>query len=141
MIVLNAIFLGIGLGTSITAGTVLLAPPYNWQFDRMGLLVISGFVSSVFVLLVGGTLADWLVRRITKRKGGQREAEYNLWNFLFPIFCGIFGCLLFGAGGTYVYQLHWFANVFGMTVLVFAFLTINILASVVVIESYPRMAG
>lgn len=71
----------------------------------------------------------------------MREAEYHLWNLVFPLFCGVFGCLLFGVGGEYTSKVHWMAMLSAAAILIFAFLTANIIASVLCIESYPQLAG
>jgi hypothetical protein len=55
-------------------------------------------VASIFVYLVGGEMADWVVNFLARRNGGKREAEMNLWNLALPFFCGIFGRILFGIG-------------------------------------------
>ncbi|KAL1900668.1 hypothetical protein Sste5346_002393 [Sporothrix stenoceras] len=140
-ILVNAAFIGISLGSNVTMSTVLLAPPYNWSIQSIGLSVIAPSVASIFVMLVGGLLSDWTVNRLAKRNSGKREAEMNLWNMVFPLFCGVGGCLLFGAGGQYVEKLSWMAILSATAILAFAFLTINVIASVTVVESYPRLAG
>ena len=140
MIVFNAIFLGIGTGAALTTTSVLLAPPYNWAFDKLGLIVIAGFIASIFVILIGG-FSDWTVERLIKRNGGLREAEFNLWNMFFPVFLSVLGLLLMGVGGEYVYRVHWMTIVTGGTMLGIGSLVAGIVATVVVIESYPRIAG
>ena len=137
----SAVFLGIGLSSSITITSVLLAAPYNWPFDKLGLVIITSFVASVFVMFIGGTLSDRLVSFISKRNGGRREAEYNLWNMVLPFFMGIVGCMLFGVGGEYVNRVHWMAIIAGTTMLTFTYQALNSITSVVAIESYPRLAG
>ena len=140
MVFVNSIFLGIGVGCNIVNSTVLIAPPYNWSFEKIGLLVITGFVANIFVILVG-FLSDKVVGMIAKRNNGRREAEFNLWNLIVPTFIGILGCILFGIGGQYVHKVHWMAIVSGTTMITFAFVTVNIVASVIAIESYPKFAG
>lgn len=141
MICINAAFIGISLGSTQTMTTVLLAPPYSWGFDNVGLVVIAPFISSIFVMLIGGYGSDKLTNWMAKRRGGVREAEYHLWNLVFPLFCGVFGCLLFGVGGEYTSKVHWMAMLSAAAILIFAFLTANIIASVLCIESYPQLAG
>ncbi|CAK7215967.1 hypothetical protein SBRCBS47491_002671 [Sporothrix bragantina] len=140
-ILVNAVFIGVSLGSSATMSSVLLAAPYNWSISAIGLSVIAPSISSIFVMIVGGWLADVVVKRLAKKNGGKREAEMNLWNLIFPLFCGVFGCLLFGAGGQYVEKLSWMAILAATSILTFAFLTTNVIASVTVVESYPRLAG
>lgn len=141
LILLNAAFIGISLGSNTTMSTVLLSPPYSWRFDSIGLVVIAPTVASIFVMFFGGFLSDKLVNRLAKRNGGKREAEMNLWNLGFPLIVGIFGCILYGIGGEYVNKVHWIAIVFATGLMIFSFLTVNIVASVVAFESFPRLAG
>lgn len=65
----------------------------------------------------------------------------HLINLIFPLFCGIVGCILFGVGGQYVYSVHWVTILIAAAMLNFAFLTVNIIGSVYCIESYPKWAG
>ncbi|KAF4636494.1 hypothetical protein G7Y89_g1585 [Cudoniella acicularis] len=141
IVLLNAVFIGVSLASSQTMTTVLLAPPYSWSFKYIGYSVVAIVIATVFVYLVGSWGADKVSNWITKRKGGVREPEVHLWSLIFPLFCGIFGCILFGVGGTYVYKVHWMAILSGAAFLNFAFLTINIIGSVYCIESYPKWAG
>jgi H+/Cl- antiporter ClcA len=140
MIFINAAFIGISLGSNLTLAPVLLAPPYSWSFNNLGLIVVTAFIASIFIML-GGWCSDWNVNRITRKNNGRREAEYNLYNFIFPLFIGFLGCILYGVGGQYVNDVHWMAIMTGTTMLLYAFLTCNIVASVVSIESYPQLAG
>lgn len=141
IVLLNAVFIGASLASSQTMTTVILAPPYNWNFKYIGYSVVSVVIATMFVYVVGSWGADKAANWVTKRKGGIRESEVHLWSLIFPLFCGIFGCILFGVGGTYVYRVHWMAILSGTAFLNFAFLTVNIIGSVYCIESYPKWAG
>lgn len=141
LILLNAVFIGVSLGSNLTLTPVLLAPPYNWPLSNVGLVVIGVFISNIFVISIGGVLSDKIVNRLAARNGGKREAEMNLLNLIFPIFIGILGCILFGVGGQYVYQVHWMAIQAANVMVLFSFVTVNIVASVAAIESFPALAG
>ncbi|RDL33935.1 uncharacterized protein BP5553_08303 [Venustampulla echinocandica] len=141
IVLLNAVFIGASLASLQTMTTVLFAPPYNWDFKYAGYSVVLVVVATIFVYAMGSYCADKVASMITKHKGGIREPEVHLWSLIFPLFCGIFGCILFGVGGTYVYKVHWIAILSGTAFLNFAFLTVNIIGSVYCIESYPKWAG
>jgi hypothetical protein len=141
IVLLNAVFIGVSLASSQTMTTVLLAPPYSWSFRYIGYSVVAIVIATIFVYIVGSWGADKVANWVTKRKGGVREPEVHLWSLTFPLFCGIFGCIVFGVGGTYVYKVHWMAILSGAAFLNFAFLTVNIIGSVYCIESYPKWAG
>lgn len=141
LVLLNAVFIGICLGSSLTMSSVLLAPPYNWPLSSLGLVVIGVFISNIFVIAIGGVLSDKIVSWFTIRNGGQREAEMNLVNLILPIFFGILGCILFGVGGQYVYNVHWMTIQVANVMILFAFVTVNVIASVVALESFPALAG
>ncbi|KAH8691287.1 major facilitator superfamily domain-containing protein [Talaromyces proteolyticus] len=140
-VIMNAVLLGISLGASLTATTVLLAPPYNWPFSSLGLLVIAPFIASIFVAVIGGYLSDKTTNYLTKKSGGVREPEAHLWNFIFPLLAGVVGSVLYGVGGTLVETVHWMCLLSGICLLTFSFLTVNVQASVFCIESYPTLAG
>lgn len=141
MILINAIFMGANLGSNLTSSTVLLAPPYNWPIQHVGLSVIAVFTASLFVALIGGLGSDALTSWLAKQNGGIREAEHNLWNMIAPITVGAIGCVLFGIGGELVYKVHWMALISGVTMLTFAFLMANLVSMVLCVESYPMLAG
>lgn len=141
LIIFNSVFLGIGLGSTITLSTVLLAPPYNWPLDKGGYVVIATFIACIFVLLISGKGADALALWLTKRRGGQREPEVHVWNLMIPAFFGIFGSILYGIGGQYVDKVHWMCILTGAGMLSYAFLAVNVLCGVYTIESFPQIAG
>ncbi|KAK4033939.1 MFS general substrate transporter [Parachaetomium inaequale] len=141
LILVNAAFIGITIGSNATMATVLVAPPYRWSFDVVGYVVAAPFIASIFVMLIGGFGSDYLTNKLARHNGGKREAEMNLWNLVFPLFRGVFGTILFGIGGEYVYEVHWTAILSATAIMIFAFLTTNIVASVATVESYPRLAG
>ncbi|OBT64191.1 hypothetical protein VE03_06877 [Pseudogymnoascus sp. 23342-1-I1] len=141
IVLTNAVFIGVSLASSMTMSSVLLAPPYSWSFQYVGLSTIPIVISAVFVYVIGSWGADKMSNSVTKRQGGRREAEVHLTNLIFPLFCGILGCILFGVGGEYVYSVHWTAILVGAALLNFSFLTINIVGSVYCVESYPKWAG
>jgi hypothetical protein len=92
----------------------LLLTKRSWPFDQLGLSVITIVIASIFVYLIGGTLADRIANTLTKRRGGVREPEVHLWNLIIPLFCGVFGSILFGIGGTYLSHVHWITILIGV---------------------------
>lgn len=106
LIIVNAVFIGISIGSSVTMSPVLLAPPYNWPFESVEYIVAAAFVASIFVQIISGSASDSVTNRLTKRNDGKREAEMNLWKLIFPLFCGCLGCIIYGVGGQYVYSVH-----------------------------------
>lgn len=59
--------------------TYLFLPPYNFTAAGVGLMNISGLVSSIPAVFVGGWLDDWLIIWLSKRNGGLYEPEMRLW--------------------------------------------------------------
>lgn len=95
----------------------------------------------MFIYLIGSEGSDRVSNYLTKRRGGEREPEVHLFNFILPLFLGILGCILFGVGGSYSNHVHWITILIGMGLLNFSFLTINIVGSVYCIECFPEWAG
>jgi len=94
----------------------------------------------LFVVVLG-IFSDRLMQWVVKRHGGRREAEWQLYNLIFPVIVAMIGAIVLGVGGQYLYQVHWMAIVMGMTLLAFGLGVVSIVSSVVTIEAYPKMAG
>ncbi|KAE9378580.1 MFS general substrate transporter [Stipitochalara longipes BDJ] len=141
IVLLNAVFIGVSLAASQAMTPVLLALPYSWPFDHVGLSVIAIVISNIFVYIVGGLGADRIANHITKRQQGRREPEVHLWSLMIPVFFGILGCILYGIGGQYSNEVSWATLLIGTAMLNFGFLSTNIIGSVYCIESFPEWAG
>lgn len=92
--------------------------------------------------IFGGWGADKFANWYTKKyNGGRREPEVHLLNWIVPMLCSILGCVLFGYAGQNPNTVHWFVFLLGIFFLAYGLLTINIIQSVYVVESFPEWAG
>lgn len=104
--------------------------------------MLSIAIAAGFVAVVGGWGADITSNFITRKYyNGRREPEVHLINWIIPMFSTILGCVLFGVGGEYVEEVHWFVFILGIFFLAYGLLTINIIQSVYVVECFPEWAG
>lgn len=98
-------------------------------------------LATPFVWLFGGFFADKISNWHAKRNNGRREPEAHLLSLIVPLFCGAAGCLIFGYAGQNIRTTHWSILLLGIFLLAFSFLSVNTIAAVYVVESYPQWAG
>lgn len=139
VIMVNSAFISIQNAAGQTGSSVLIAA--GWKFRNLGLAVVPIVIATPFVALLGGYVADKVSNAVAKRNGGRREAEGHLWNVIFPLICGIVGCLLFGFAAQNIRTQHWSVLLTGIFLIAVGYLTANTVLSVYIIESYPQWAG
>ena len=76
---------------------------------------------------------------MTRRSGGNREAEHHVPNLIIPFVSGIAGLFAFGYAGQA--NLHWSVLMLGSMLVVFGFLMVMSILNVFVTESYPMWNG
>jgi MFS family permease len=139
VIMVNSAFISVQNAAGQTGSSVLIAA--GWKFRNLGLAVVPIVVATPFVALLGGYIADKVSNAIARRNGGRREAEGHLLNVIFPMLCGIVGCVLFGFAAENVRTQHWSVLLFAIFLIALGFLTANTVLSVFIVESYPQWAG
>ncbi|KAF1808702.1 MFS general substrate transporter [Eremomyces bilateralis CBS 781.70] len=138
-ILVNSAIISIYNAAAQTGSTVLLAA--GWEFRKIGLAVIPIMVATPFVFLISGFFADKVSNWHAKRNGGRREPEAHLLSLVLPLLSGATGCIAFGYAGEHIYTSHWSVLLIGTFLLAFSFLSVNTIAAVFVVESYPQWAG
>lgn len=141
IILLNSASIGSNIANQMTAGVILLLPPYSFPQANTGFVTVPLFIGSIFSFLISGIGGDWLAGRLTRRNGGVREPEHQLINLIPPILMSVVGLIWFGDVGEHTEKYHWIWFFVSNTFIGFGFLSINAVASVYAIECYPSMAG
>lgn len=136
-VVANAIFIVAAQAAGQIGAFALLAQ--GWQFQYTGLATITFLAAGVLAFVFGGPLADMLSNKVTRWNGGGREPEHHLPNLVLPFLAGILGAFLFGWAAEN--NLHWAVLLGGVTLIVFASLTVLTILNVFIVESYPMWAG
>jgi MFS family permease len=135
----NSAFVSVQNAAGQTGTSVLIAA--GWKFRNLGIAVVPIIVATPFVVLLGGYVADKVSNAVAKRNGGRREAEAHLLNVIFPLLCGIAGCLMFGYAAQNIKTTHWSVLLGGIFLIALGFLTANTVLAVYIVESYPQWAG
>lgn len=122
-----------------TSTNILRSPPYNLSSSRVININISSAVGAFLAYPVGGWLLNKLLKRLTKRNGGVREAEHYLIGYIPPAVIGACGSLLYG----FAAHLHWhyafYCLACGLTA--FAWMTLCITNIMWLTEAFPRWAA
>nr|OQO20413.1 hypothetical protein B0A51_11036 [Rachicladosporium sp. CCFEE 5018] len=100
------IYIGLGaLVFNYTFPVIILAPPYNWKPENVGLLALANIVG--YALAVPFTFtSDRLAAYLTRKNGNIREAEMRLGVLLPAIIIAPIGLIVYGV--TAQNKLHWF---------------------------------
>jgi MFS family permease len=139
VVMVNSAFISVQNAAGQTGSSVLIAA--GWKFRNLGLAVVPIVIATPFVALLGGYVADKVSNAVARRNGGRREPEGHLLNVIFPLVCGVVGCLLFGFAAQNIKTQHWSVLLFAIFLISLGFLTVNTVLSVFIVESYPQWAG
>ncbi|KAJ4983542.1 MFS-type transporter [Stagonosporopsis vannaccii] len=125
------------IGSTYT--NILRSPPYGLGSSIVINLNIAAAVGAFLAYPVGGWLVDKILKYLTKRNGGVREAEYYLIGYIPPAIIGACGSLLYGMAA----HCHWPYSLFfvstGLTA--FAWITLCITNIMWLTEAFPRWAA
>ncbi|PGH07013.1 hypothetical protein GX51_02053 [Blastomyces parvus] len=120
-----------------TLASFFSVPPYNFSPSALGLMPLALLVGAVLGSLWGGVFTDWLILRISKKKGGVYEPETRLWAYLLMPFVGAGGVLLYGLGADN--GLHWIVPCVGLGLLGFYLDASTPIAMGYALDSYPDL--
>ncbi|OJJ07523.1 hypothetical protein ASPVEDRAFT_155358 [Aspergillus versicolor CBS 583.65] len=138
---LNGLTIGTNIAIGTTYATILQAPPYNWPNRSTSYVNCGQIVVALAALPVLGHGSDYIVKYFAKRNNGLHEPERRIISLIFPIIVGTFTAVLYGQGGQYPEQYHWFIYVWAVAAYYFCFVGANIVAITYLLDSYPARAG
>ncbi|KAI0125168.1 major facilitator superfamily domain-containing protein [Xylariales sp. AK1849] len=139
VVLLSAVFVGAGGGAAQTASAVLLAA--GWKFETLGLSSLAMVAACPFVWLFGGYLADRISKAMAKRNGGRREPEAQFLSLILPLSSSVAGVMVYGYAAANIMTLPGYVVLVGFFLILFGIVTVNTVASVYLVESYPNFAG
>lgn len=85
--------------------------------------------------------SDALIKWFARRNNGIHEPETRLLPMFIPILVGTFTSVLYGQGGSFPSQYHWFVYAWGVAAYYFCFIGINIATMTYLLDSYPARHG
>ncbi|TKX18395.1 MFS transporter-like protein 172 [Elsinoe australis] len=106
------IYIGLGALTfNYTFPLKIVQPPYNWNPINSGLIALGNIIGYALAIPFTSS-SDRLASRLTRKRGGIREAEDRLGVMLPAMVIGPAGLILYGYSAQN--NLHWVAYFFGV---------------------------
>lgn len=139
VILINSVFSAIQNAASQVVSSVQIAS--GWKYETTGLIFVPFVIAAPFVWLFGGFLADRVSNWHARRNGGRREPEAHLLSMILPLSAGVVGPIVVGYAGQNIGSVPTVVILVGVFLIAFGYLTTNALASVYLVECYPRYAG
>lgn len=81
-----------------TEDTELYDPPFNYSANRVAIMNVPCIIGSVIGCLYAGSLTDYFILWIARKKDGIVESEYRLYFAFVSGLIGAIGLLMFGMG-------------------------------------------
>lgn len=75
LVLCSGAFLGVFVMFGAVFASVLVSPPYNFEYEWIGFVFAGQIVVSMVVIPAQGWLSDWLVKLLGKRNGGLAEVS------------------------------------------------------------------
>ncbi|PGG96339.1 hypothetical protein GX51_07869 [Blastomyces parvus] len=120
-----------------TLATFFSEPPYNFSPSTLGLMPLALLIGAGIGTLWGGLFTDWLILRLSKKRGGIYEPEHRLWAYLLMPLVGTGGVLLYGLGADN--GLHWIVPCLGLVLIGIYLDASTPVAMGYALDSYPDM--
>ncbi|GMG60248.1 unnamed protein product [Ambrosiozyma monospora] len=120
-----------------TEDTYLYDPPFNYSGSKVALMNIPCLIGAVIGCLYAGSLTDYFILWIARRKKGVVESEYRL---VFNFLSGILGCaglLMFGFGISK--NLDWRVHYIGLGLIGYLFSSSCNITMLYVIDTYDQL--
>lgn len=138
-LILNALIFGSMIITCATYVEVLIAPPYNFTPDTIGLAKFATGIGALLSYPVASPLTTRIARYFTRKNRGVREPEHYLPSLLLPTLSACASLALFGSASEGNWNWRWLTLFVGWNYFsAIALFTANTLW---VTESFPRWRG
>ncbi|KUJ06922.1 major facilitator superfamily transporter [Mollisia scopiformis] len=139
VLILNAFIFGSMVVTLATYVEVLMAPPYNFSFNAIGLVKFSPAIGALVAFPVSGFLTSWMVQRLARGNKGVREPEHYLPSFIVPVLTSSSSLCLFGVAMDRHWSSIWILVLVGVNY--FSAISIFTANTLWVTEAFPRWAA
>ncbi|KAH6708746.1 major facilitator superfamily transporter [Leptodontidium sp. MPI-SDFR-AT-0119] len=139
VLVLNSFVFGGMVVTCATYVSVLMAPPYNFTDNEIGLVKFSPFIGSLLAFPASGILTTWFAKILATRNRGVHEPEHYLPSFILPVVTSSISLSLFGIAVEREWDWGWIIFFVGLDY--FSVLSMFTSNTLWVTEAFPRWAG
>ncbi|KAL2071007.1 hypothetical protein VTL71DRAFT_14033 [Oculimacula yallundae] len=139
VLVLNAFVFGGMVVTCVSYVTLLMAPPYNFTFNQIGLVKFSPFLGALMAFPASGILTDWFTRILASRNRGVHEPEHYLPSFILPVVTSSISLALFGIGAEREWSWGWILFFVGLDY--FSAISMFTSNALWITEAFPKWAG
>jgi hypothetical protein len=139
VLILNAFVFGGMVVTCATYVDVLMAPPYNFTFNAIGLAKFSPGIGALVAFPVSGYLTSWMVKGLARGNNGIREPEHYLPSFILPVISSSSSLCLFGAAVENYWESKWILFLVGLNY--FSAISIFTSNTIWVTEAFPHWAS
>lgn len=115
----------------------LYDPPFNYSSDAVAIMNVPCIIGSVIGSLYAGSITDYFVLWLARKRGGKVESEYRLaFSFLSGTIGGL-GLLMFGLG--IARNLDWRVYYVGLGFIAYMFSSALNLAMLYVLDTYQEL--
>jgi hypothetical protein len=125
---------------NLAESSVLGAPPYNFTPAQVGYSNFAAAIGAFLGLVAAGPFTDWVVRKLTERNGGVREAEMRLPALLPLLIITVVGSVVGGLAIERIWPWPVFV-VFGLGFTGFCITTVPAIAIAYAIDAYKPVSG
>lgn len=122
-----------------TYSLILSAPPYRLPSELLILVNMSSGVGSLLAWPLGGALVGYVLKKMSKRNRGVREAEHYLFGYVLPVLTGALSTLIYGFAVHYHWHFTTYYLAYGLNG--FSFIALAITNTLWVTEAFPRWAA
>ncbi|AEO69969.1 uncharacterized protein THITE_2120735 [Thermothielavioides terrestris NRRL 8126] len=141
LLLLNGAFLGVYVFHSSTFATVLLGPPYLFEFGFLGFVQLAIVLANCIGLVVIGYGSDWIIKLMSRLHKGIYQPEYRLLSAILPSIIAVVSCVIYGQTAQHPDQWSWAGIVVPYAAGYLAFLGANTVSITYVVDSWPAEAG
>lgn len=139
VLILNAFVFGGMVITCATYVELLMAPPYNFTFQEIGLAKFSPFLGALMAFPASGILTSWVTRILARRNRGVHEPEHYLPSFILPVVTSSVSLALFGVAAERQWDRRYILFFVGLDY--FSAISLFTSNALWVTEAFPRWAG
>ncbi|KAF2183700.1 MFS general substrate transporter [Zopfia rhizophila CBS 207.26] len=122
-----------------TYAMVLGSPPYSLPSKLIINVNNTASVGSLIAWPLSGPLVCYILKRLSRRNKGVREAEHYLIGYILPVLAGALSTLIYGFAVHYKWHFAAFCLSYGLNA--FSFSSISIANTLWVTEAFPRWAA
>ncbi|KAF1957751.1 MFS general substrate transporter [Byssothecium circinans] len=122
-----------------TFSTILSAAPYNQPDSQIVFVNLSSGIGGGLAYFFSGMAMCSILKHLSKRNKGVREAEHLLVGYVTPVVTGALSTLLYGLAVHNDWHYGWYYVAYGLNG--FSWVSLSIVNTLWVTEAFPRWAA